>query len=131
MAYLFSEALLVAVNKDPEFRLAARYWNGIVKFTMGPRVYLLILKDGELHEVIRDPGMMNDWDFDLYIQAPADEWQKLLEAVPKPFYQAILPASIYHGFSLGGDFTSFCAYYRALSRLVELMRGHAVFEKEV
>jgi len=130
MEFLHIDKYLAAINSDPEFTIAARYWNSTLKFIMGESVCMVVIKDGRLCAIDPNPGLMNDWDFDFYISAPKDEWKKLLDPVPKPFYQAVLPAAIYHGFSFGGDFETFCAYYRALSRMIEIMRYHTADQVE-
>ena len=59
-------ALLEAVNADPEFRLAARYWNGSFRLTMGPdEAYLFRVRDGELMNVNLQPTVFDAWDFEI------------------------------------------------------------------
>jgi hypothetical protein len=104
------EALLEAINSDPEFRIAARYWNGSFRLGMGPdEAYLFRVRDGRLV-----------WDFE--VSGPADGWRQLLSAVPPPFYQDVASAVLRHGFTLGGDVESFFAYHAALRRVIDVMR---------
>ena len=35
-----------AFNADPEFRLCARFWNGVLEFGVGDRVYAITMADG-------------------------------------------------------------------------------------
>ena len=58
----------------------------------------------------------------LSIAAPREDWDALLEAVPRPFYQDLYPATVHHGFEVTGDTAHFCAYYPAIRRLIEIMR---------
>ena len=118
------EAFLVAANHDLEFAIAARYWNATVIFEMGNDKHLITIRDGKIVGILSDLGPMEDWDWNFRISGPQDGWMKLLQPIPEPFYQAILPATLFHGFTIGGDFMTFCSYYRAFSRMIELMRLH-------
>jgi hypothetical protein len=40
-----SAKLLAAVNADPEFQLAARFWNGSFRLAMGPEEAIIISED--------------------------------------------------------------------------------------
>jgi len=122
MSMIDTESFVAAVNEDPEFGMAARFWDAVLKFEMGDSKYMLDIKDGKIASLDADPGLMEDWDYDFQVRAPEEEWAKLLQPEPQPFYQALLPAVLLHGFDFGGDFETFCAYYRAFSRLIEIMR---------
>lgn len=114
-------ALVEAVNEDPEFRLAARFWNGSFRFGMGPdEAYLFRVRDGRLVDVNLQPTMFDAWDFE--VSGPADGWREILAAEPKPFYQDVASALLRHGFVLGGDVETFFAYHAALRRVVDVMR---------
>ena len=102
-------ALLDAINSDPEFQLAARYWNGSFRLGMGPdEAYVFRIRDGRVVDVNRQPTPFDAWDFE--IGGPADGWRQLLSAVLR------------HGFTLGGDVESFFAYHGALRRVIDVMR---------
>lgn len=110
-----------AVNSDPEFRLAARYWNGSFRLGMGAEeAYLFRVRDGHMVDVNRQPTLFDDWDFE--IAGPADGWNRILSTTPPPFYQDVASAMLRHGFTLGGDVESFFAYHAALRRVVDVMR---------
>ena len=114
-------ALLDAINSDPEFQLAARYWNGSFRLGMGPdEAYVFRIHDGRVVDVNRQPTPFDAWDFE--IGGPADGWKQLLSAVPPPFYQDVASAVLRHGFTLGGDVESFFAYHGALRRAIDVMR---------
>lgn len=106
-------------NADGEFALHARFWNAIVKLRVGAASFRLDIRNGSLAECAPWLGTVA---CDLAIEAEDDEWRKLLEPMPKPFYQDLYAATIHHGFSVAGDTLNYCAYYPALRRLVELMR---------
>jgi len=112
-------ALPARANADGEFALNARFWNATVKLRVGPASYRLDIRDGKLNGCGPWLGAIAG---DLAIEADESEWNKLLEPMPKPFYQDLYAATIYHGFSVSGDTLNYCAYYPALRRLVELMR---------
>lgn len=114
-------AFLAAVNADPEFRLAARFWNGGFRLSMGAdEAYLFRVRDGELIRVNRQPTVFDAWDFE--IAGPKEGWSEMLRATPRPFYQDPASAIFRHGFTLGGDVESFFAYHAALRRIVAMMR---------
>jgi len=117
-----AERFMEMANKDPEFKIAARYWNTTLKLEAGNSIFMVRIENGRISGIDSNPGLMEDWDFDFFIRAPENEWEMLLAPVPEPFYQALVPAVMLHGFDHGGDFESFCAYYRALSRMIEIMR---------
>jgi hypothetical protein len=116
-----SRSLLAAVNEDPEFQLAARFWSGSFRLGMGPaEAYVFRIRDGRLVDVNLAPTSFDAWDFE--IAGPAEGWTEILAPVPKPFYQDVASALLRHGFTLGGDVESYFAYHAALRRLVDLMR---------
>jgi hypothetical protein len=67
---------------------------------------------------------------DVVVRAPVEDWAKLLEQVPPPFYQEFYPASMHHGFRLEGDHDYIWPYYWALRRSGEILRSVATVEKE-
>ena len=113
------EVLRSRVNEDPEFRLHSRQWTAFVRLGMGSSVFRMRLVDGCIDAVEPWRGFFAS---NLSIEAPQAEWEALLAPIPRPFYQDLYPASIHHGFNVTGDIESYCAYYPALRRLVELMR---------
>ncbi len=116
-----SKPLLEAINADPEFTLAARFWNGSFRLGMGAEeAYVFRVRDGRVVHVNRQPTPFDAWDFE--VAGPADGWNEVLARVPKPFYQDVVPALFRHGFSLGGDLESFFAYHGALRRVLDVMR---------
>lgn len=126
MSLIDVDAFVRALNEDPEFAIAARYWDATLKLSMGESKYMVFISGGRIAGIDPAPGMMEDWDYDFHIAAPREEWEKMLQPVPPPFYQALLPAVLLHGFDFGGDFKTFCAYYRAFSRFIEIMRGNTL-----
>ena len=114
-------AVVEAVNGDPEFRLAARFWNGSFRLGMGAEeAYVFRVRDGRLVDVNVEPTQFDAWDFE--VSGPADGWREIFALEPRPFYQDVASALLRHGFVLGGDVESFFAYHAALRRVVDVMR---------
>jgi hypothetical protein len=114
-------ALLAAVNADAEFRLAARFWNGSFRLSIGAdEAYLFRVRDGEIVHVNRQPTPFDAWDFE--IAGPRDGWAEIFARTPRPFYQDVASALFRHGFTLGGDVESFFAYHAALRRVIDVIR---------
>ena len=112
---------LDAVNADPEFALAARYWNGSFRLGLGAEeAYIFRVRDGRIVDVNRHPTVFDDWDFE--IAGPAEGWRQMLSPTPPPFYQDVASAVFRHGFTLGGDVATFFAYHAALRRLIDVLR---------
>ena len=113
--------ILRAINEDPEFRLAARFWNGSFRLSMGPsEAYLFRVRDGAVVGLNREPTVWDAWDFE--VSGPPEGWAEIFARVPKPFYQDVASAIFRHGFVLGGDVESFFAYHAALRRVIDVMR---------
>jgi len=123
MVELPLESLRQVANEDPEFRLAGRYWDCNLEIAAGERRTCLRIFDGEIVEVVPwSDERANAFASTITISAAEEEWRRLLEAVPRPFYHDLWAATVYHGFEVSGDFMAYCAYYRATSRLLELLR---------
>jgi hypothetical protein len=120
------EELRDALNGDPEFRLAARYWNGALEFRIGAERCVVNLAEGEVTEVgdeVRGPAAS------VVISAPEEDWAKLLKLAPRPFYQDFHAASAHHGFRLGGDVETLWAYYAAVRRSADILRAVAIVDR--
>jgi hypothetical protein len=113
-----------AANNDPEFRIAARFWNSAVRLEMGDDALLIRIEKGQVAEVLSGRQAFTFLvPANVIISAPAAEWRKFLERVPQPFYVDLFGASSHHGFSVGGDMEHLYAYYPALRRLFDIMRS--------
>lgn len=113
--------LLEAINADPEFRIAARFWNGSFRLSMGAEeAYVFRVRDGQIVHLNVRPTVFDAWDFE--ISGPKEGWTEILAKVPRPFYQDPASAVFRHGFTLGGDVESFFAYHGALRRVIAAMR---------
>jgi hypothetical protein len=119
MALISWGELARRVNEDGEFRVASRFWDATLRLDLGSESQRLRFEGGTLREVAT---CAQDARCDLHISAPTEEWEKLLEPIPRPFYQDLLGAMLHHGFKLSEDMLAFAAYYPALQRLVEILR---------
>jgi len=124
MVLINVDQFIEAVNKDPEFKIAARFWDTLLKIDMGKWRSIFTIIQGEISGVNLSPGSKDLWK--IKIGAPEEKWQKFLEAVPRPFYHDLAAASAHHGFNYEGDIESFNAYYPALRRMFEVMRSCTV-----
>lgn len=112
-----------AANNDPEFRIAARFWNSALRFEMGDAVLHVRLVDGRITTVAPGrPAIELLTPSNICVAAAAAEWQQLLQPIPKPFYVDLWSATAHHGFTVAGDMEMFYAYYPAVRRLIDLMR---------
>jgi hypothetical protein len=117
-----------ALNDDSEFRIAGRYWDGSIRFEFGADVYRLQLLAGKVVAIdnVTSPAGRGD----VVVKAPVEDWAKLLESIPPPFYQEFYPASVHHGFRLEGDHDYIWPYYWALRRSAEILRSVATVESK-
>ena len=104
------------VNRDPEFRLAARFWDATLRLDFGDASMRLRLRDGSLAVV--EPCAA-EAPCDLFVGASEPEWRELLEPVPRPYYQDLFGAHVAHGIRLPDDPLAHAAYYPALRRLLQ------------
>lgn len=113
-------ALQAALNGDPEFQLAARYWDASLRLGIGGAPLRVRIEQGRVAEIgPADP----EEAVDLAIDGPEAAWEKLLAAVPRPFYQSVYAAAVHHELSLSGDPLSLYAYLAALTRLIDVLRA--------
>lgn len=120
MSFVDIDKFYESVNNDPEFLIAARFWDILFKIDMGENRLILKIQDGKIAEVNRRPARDAPWAFK--ISAPEQEWEKFLKPIPEPFYHDIYAASVHHGFICEGDLESMYAYYPAIRRMFEIMR---------
>ena len=113
--------LTASVNADPEFRLAARYWNATLSFESPSHALRVEIADGQVTICRRsDAGQPAT----VTVVASDDGWAQFLAAVPRPFYQDLLGGCVqHHGFQVAGDILSLSAYYQASTRLFAVMRA--------
>ncbi len=120
MTALHPSRIREAANADPEFTLAARFWDGRVRFDVGGEPYLLAVDGGRISSFEQEEG-----EAPIRISAPAAEWDELLKPVPRPFYQDLMAAASRQGFTIEGEENGFRPYYPAIRRLIDIMRDLA------
>jgi hypothetical protein len=108
------------LNDDPEFRLCARHWNGSVHLHVGEKLWVLRIAAGQVTELGSGEGPLAPRDIE--VSAPEEAWRTFLQAVPPPFYQDLVAASIHHEFAIGGDMETLFAYYPAIRRMFDVLR---------
>jgi hypothetical protein len=118
------DVVRAALNEDFEFRHAARYWDASVRLGVGDQPLCVRIVGGEVAEI--RPWATAD-SLDVGIDAPAQEWEKLLAPVPRPFYQSLFAAAAHHEVVLSGDPMESYAYMAALTRMLDVIRGHVEF----
>jgi hypothetical protein len=118
------DVVRAALNADFEFRHAARYWDASVRLGVGDQPLCVRIVQGEVAEI--RPWESAD-SLDVGIDAPAREWEKLLAPVPRPFYQSLFAATAHHEVVLSGDPMESYAYMGALTRMLDVIRGHVEF----
>ena len=111
-------------NADPEFELAARFCDAVLRLEEGDAAHRIEIREGRIAAVHpADPAQMMWQGWDVVIAAPASDWKRFLEPVPKPFFNDLWGACFRHDFRIGGNIELFHQYYPALRRLFDLMRG--------
>ena len=105
---------------DGELALAVRFWDGALHLDVGGARSAVRFAPGRPPRVELAPGAVGPRA--VCLSASRAEWQKLLAAVPAPFYQDVYGAALHHPVSIGGDPETIYAYYPAVRRLIELLR---------
>jgi hypothetical protein len=106
------------VDRDGEFRYAARHWDATLRLDLGDASHRLRFEGGRLVEVA---PCERDAPCDLFVAASEEDWRELLAPVPRPYYQDLFGAQWMHGVRLPDDPLAYAAYYPALRRLVQLL----------
>ena len=114
-------AVREGVNRDPEFSIAGRFWNAIIRFyTNEADEYFMQIEHGRVTS-FRE-GSNGYQVSTIHVGGPRRIWQEILKPKPKRFCNDFFPAAIHHGMQLGGDLSSLYAYYGALQRIAAIMR---------
>jgi len=108
------------VNRDSEFRYAARFWDATLRLDIGSASHRLRFDAGSLVDVAPCEA---DAPCDVFVSASEDDWRELLAPVPRPYYQDVFGAQALHGVRLPEDPLAYAAYYPALRRLMQLLSG--------
>lgn len=108
-------------NADPEFRLHSRSWDVTLRFDVDDEAHVMKVSGGVVSEFDR---VIGEYPAEVVIGAPFEEWDELLQPVPRPFWHDLMAASSRQGFVIdGADLDrDFRPYYPAVRRLIEIMR---------
>jgi len=107
--------------EDAELARAARQWTGALHFADGARRVALRFDAGRFAGA--GPARAPVGPRDLEVTATPEQWAKLLAPVPEAFYQDVFGAASQHGVGFGGDVETMYAYYAALRRVLDILRG--------
>lgn len=113
------DRLAQRLNDDGEFRIAARHWTATVRLDVSDASHAIRVADGRVEEVT---NCARTGACDVFISAPTETWARMLEPIPRPFYQDLLAAAMHHGLMLNAELLDIAAYYPALRRLLEILR---------
>lgn len=114
-------AFVAAANADPEFTIAARYWNASLALGAPDRVWRIEIANGRVTGCREAEAAA---PATITVTASSDGWREFLAPVPRPFYQDLLGGCVqHHGFTVGGDMLVVNAYYHAIQRLFAIMRA--------
>ena len=79
------------LDGDGEFRVAARLWTATVRLDVGDESGALRIVDGRVRSF---DVTTNSSPCDVFVSAPADVWDRMLQPTPAPFYQHSFAARI-------------------------------------
>lgn len=112
--------LMETINEDAEFRIAAAFWDARLKYASGERSFMLVVRNGEVVEVIDDPNLFNAST--VSVAATPEIWAGILAQNPAPMFQDLFSAQLYLGLRIEGDIVALYTYYAAMRRITDLMR---------
>ncbi len=112
-----SEEIYRLCVNDSEFRMAARYWTGGIRFEMGSVLTGVTVEDGVVRVGVPDEGQGV-----VVIAGPDDLWEKVRAATPPRFFNDINVATGRGGLSWNGDRLTWWQYLPAIQRITELLR---------
>ena len=107
------------LEADGEFRVAARHWNATLRLDLGADSHAIRFEEG--HVVAVEP-CASDHECDVFVSAPDQVWDRMLQVAPRPFYHDFFMAQLHHGVVMNPDLLDYAAYYPALRRLLEVLR---------
>ena len=115
-----AEAVRKAINSDPEFKLASKFFSKDFLLVVGDSRCIIKVRDGLVTELVLDPNPLDPWSF--MIKGSLASWEKFLLPAPPPFHNGLYPAMVRQILELGGDLESAFAHFWPVARLLDLMR---------
>ena len=113
-------AFAKAAKADFEFTRETRYLTGTIKLNFSKKSWALNFDNGKLLEVADGEGV-SEKKCKVLVGGTDEQWGKLLELKPVPFYQCIQSAAVKHGMKISDTNESF-AYLPGLNRMTTLLR---------
>lgn len=114
-----TEQLRNAINKDPEFELAAKYMSQDVGFAVDDAEYVVEVREGIVTKIKPNLGF-ESWNF--RIQGTEETWEQFLQPVPPPLYNHLFAGLLGGSLTLKGDLVAAFAFFWATSRMMDVMR---------
>lgn len=114
------EAVRSFMNKDKEFKMAAKYFSDDVLLAVDNSKCIVKIREGTVKEIQLNPTFMDAWGFQL--KGSADTWSKMLQPVPPPTYQHLFPAMIRQNMEVSGNLESAFAHFWTVTRILDLLR---------
>jgi hypothetical protein len=114
------EELRNVLNRDEEFKLAARFMSEDILLEADEVRCLIKVLDGVVTEIRPDPGPVDHWSFS--IKAAAKSWEKLLQPSPPPFFTGLNAGMIRGNLEITGNIEVAFAYFWAMNRMLDIMR---------
>ena len=108
------------INKDDEFKIAAKYFTNDVLFAFGEQEAIVKIREGKITEILLNPLFMDPWHF--AIRASREAWEKFLQPTPPPLYHALFPGMIRQIFHVEGDLEKAFAHFWPVTRMMDIMR---------
>jgi hypothetical protein len=130
------EGIARVFNSDPEFQIAARFWDGTLEFGVGETLYRLSMSSGKVADIDvkgleTAPDVARGRSGHVRICAPEADWEKILMDPAPAFYLDYYSASVHHSVTLDGDPETLWAYYPAIRRTTDLFRMLVRTEREM
>jgi hypothetical protein len=69
----------VSLNEDGEFRIAARFWDAIVRLDVGEQFHIIHVRDGRLVSFYKCDST-EAARYNIRISAPESDWEELLRS---------------------------------------------------
>jgi pimeloyl-ACP methyl ester carboxylesterase len=117
-----SESLLRRCADDGEFRLAARYWTGGLRFEAPDAVVGVSFRDGAAIGEAPQAGGAGV----ITLRGPTEAWSELLAAKPQRFYNDVASLVMAGEITNESDPVLYAQYYPAVARAIELLRPEDV-----
>jgi hypothetical protein len=118
VALINIQAFKERAKRDPEFLRAMRYYDGVVRISVGDtETYDLTFREGKMTG--GGPGDVGEAT--ISVKATEEQWSAMLAEYPKPFYHSLQSSAVRHGVVLSGTDATF-AYLPALNRMMQILR---------